>query len=173
LEPSRISLINPDGSQDQVVADPAVTAPDDSFTAPTWSPDGERLLFAVAKINDAGFPPIRSFLGVIDSPGGRVRDLLAGDYSWYPHASQLPPDGRGWDPDWSPDEKRIVFTAYDGVSVLTLRTHRLQPLAANGYRPRWSSDGRRIVFVRRDPGLPNESIFVMKADGSHARQLAP
>jgi Tol biopolymer transport system component len=99
LAPTRIFVINPDGSNQQVAADPSSTVEEDAYRSPTWSPDGERLLFAVAKIDDAGIEGVKSYLGVIDSFGGPVRDLLRGDYNWYLKISGgIPPDGRGWTP---------------------------------------------------------------------------
>ena len=172
VDTTRIYLITPDGRQNDLIADPSATRVADAYIAPTWSSDGQRLLFVVAKINNAGFEPIRSFLAVVDSPGGRVRDLLDGDYEWYPPTPE-PLDGLGWDPDWSPDGQQIALWTNSGVSVLTLRTHRLQLLDAQGHRPRWSPDGRRIVYIRRDAGEPNEKIYVINANGSNRRQLVP
>jgi Tol biopolymer transport system component len=174
LDTTRIFVINPDGSDQQVWADPSDTFEDDAYRSPTWSPDGDRLLFAVGKIDDAGIEGVKSFLGVISTPFGPVRDLLRGDYSWYPGVSRgVPPDGRGWDPDWSPDGRTIVMTAFNDISLLNLRTHRLTQIheGGGGRKPRWSPDGKRIVFVNQDPGVPNEKIYVMNADGSNVRQL--
>ena len=80
--------------------------------------------------------------------------------------------GEGWQVDWSPDGRSILFTSHrdhannytdiyvmrpDGLGVRRL-THN------HAYTAAWSPDGHRIVFSA--PGL-----FSMDSDGSDVRAL--
>jgi TolB protein len=80
--------------------------------------------------------------------------------------------GEGWQVDWSPDGRSILFTSHrdhpdnytdlyvmrpDGSDVRRL-THQ------RAYTPAWSPDGEHIVFSA--PGL-----FVMNPDGTGATPL--
>ena len=65
-------------------------------------------------------------------------------------------DGPGYDyqPDWSPDGRRVVYASYrnDAIELLLLdlASGRSSPLVANGavnIEPRWSPDGTRIAYT--------------------------
>ena len=66
-------------------------------------------------------------------------------------------DGPGYDyqPDWSPDGRRIVYASYRNdadraAPARSRRPVRLRSLLADGavnLEPRWSPDGRRLAFV--------------------------
>lgn len=70
--------------------------------------------------------------------------------------------GAGYDyqPDVSPDGRRVVFSRYDGAAielwVLDLESGEARALTTGGHvnvEPRWSPDGSRIAFVStRDTG---------------------
>jgi len=101
-----------------------------------WSPDGNSLVYSMA--------------------GSLWRQELGSDVAW-----QLT-NGPGYDyqPDWSPDGRRIVFTRYDGdrmeLQLLDLEAGSIVPLTTGGdvnIEPRWSPDGSRLAFVStRDTG---------------------
>jgi TolB protein len=97
-------------------------------------------------------------------------------------------------PDVSPDGRRIVFqregpTMEDVFVVNSDGTHLRQltdPAFPDGNclpdsgecngSPAWSNDGRRIVFSRAfgpvvDDLVETDALFVMRADGTHVRQL--
>ena len=84
--------------------------------------------------------------------------------------------------DWSPDGRRIAFDFADdtGVHIATMDPngrHVRQLTFGEGIQevPKWSPDGRWITFDA-SPQFPDEpgfhtDIWIMRADGSHKRQL--
>jgi len=123
------------------------------------------------------------------SPPGRIAYSTRGGDIWVMNA-----DGTGrrritrshsgldFDPDFSPDGRRIVFRTsrghyaldthgmgLEGIFVVDVRTRRerqIQP-RTGGLFPAWSPDGRKIAFS----GLPRaggvlDTIHVMNPDGS-------
>ncbi len=81
----------------------------------------------------------------------------------------------GYDPTWSPDGTRLLFTRYRVDSDVSIHSIDLDGNGrrelTNGsinYTPAWSPDGSKIAFVK-DPDLPQ--IWVMNADGSGATRL--
>ncbi len=97
-----------------------------------WSPDGRELVYSMQ---------------------GSLWRQAVGDTQ----AVQLTDDpGGGYDfqPDWSPDGTRVVFSRWAGdtieLQMLNLESQAVTPLTGNGavnLEPRWSPDGGRIAFV--------------------------
>jgi Tol biopolymer transport system component len=84
--------------------------------------------------------------------------------------------------DWSPDGRRIVFDFIDdtGKHIATMDPNgrHVRQLTFGGAiqeDPEWSPDGRWITFGASPifPGEPgfHTDIWIMRADGSHKRQL--
>ncbi|HET7468227.1 MAG TPA: CehA/McbA family metallohydrolase [Gemmatimonadales bacterium] len=99
-------------------------------SAAAWSPDGTELVFSMQ--------------------GSLWRQRIGST-----EARQLT-DGPGYDyqPDWSPDGRRIVYASYrdDAIELrlLDLEADTSSALIANGavnLEPRWSPDGRRLAFT--------------------------
>ena len=106
---------------------------DSMSRAPSWSPDGRRLVFVSGRPSD-------SHIVVMDLGTGATRRVSqrAGHYST---------------PRWSPDGSRLVFTDtqnwnseiyvvnVDGSGLIGVAHHR-----AHDYSPSWSPDGKLIAF---------------------------
>jgi TolB protein len=96
-----------------------------------WSPDGQELIYSMQGTlwrQRVGSTEARQ---ITDTPGGY-------DY----------------EPDWSPDGRRVIFVRYDGramsLRLLDLESGMESSLVENGavnVDPRWSPDGSRIAFV--------------------------
>src|SRR5688500_3168775 len=128
---------------------------------PSWSPDGQWLVFESRRHGDAE-------LYVIASNGTRERRL-----TWSA--------GEDTHPSWSPDGQTIVFDSNrdgtwnlyiirpDGTGERRL-THRGPSRAATFARhPSWSPDGRRIAFDSDRDG--DEEVYLMDADGGNVVRL--
>jgi Tol biopolymer transport system component len=138
--PSSISIMNVDGSGNHRV--PHTT---DACEYPSWSPDWKRVAF---NCNSSG----EHLMSIVDLDGSRVVDL-----------SDV---GEGWQVDWSPDGRSIVFASsrdqdpgYTDIYVMRPDGSGVTRLRRQGYTPAWSPDGRYIVFSAG-------GLFVMRADGS-------
>lgn len=95
-----------------------------------WSPDGKSLVYSM-----------RGSLWRQDIGSDTAVQLTAGP-------------GYDYQPDWSPDGRRIVFARYDKDAIelwtLDVASGRAQALTHNGavnLEPRWSPSGDRIAFV--------------------------
>lgn len=150
-----LSVVNPDGTGERVVASTAGT-----FLPPAhWSPDGTRFVFADL-IESVGGPNEPSIWLVVPSTGETSR-LATGTM-----------------PHWMPDGHRITFLAtipdpaIPGAELTD--THVLdvdsggQPAPFElGAVPIWSPDGT-AVLVQTDDGL-----VLADADGSNPRSIGP
>ena len=160
-----------------------------------WSPDGTRLVFALAtrKVANKHTDELEALNVLVVATGAMT---------------QITPLALGAsDPDWSPDGSQILFNSQGGHSPfayvvrpdgsglrqITRRTRVFSLIASDPkialvaqFQPSWSPDGRRIVFTNepkpcagrhrnscsRDPkDQQPQNLFVMNADGTGVRQL--
>jgi Tol biopolymer transport system component len=117
----------------------------------------------------------RAGLFVVDADGKGLR-LVA------------PPDGfvRAAHPSWSPDGKRLAFTAFDAtgreplIRVIAVEGGETRAVAS-GIAPSWSRDGTRLAYVASGkadfatdwdrPGRNDERIEAVRLEGPGAGQV--
>lgn len=158
---------------------------------PAWSPDGRQIavLFienapripgpTEALVPDSGVIESKIYLqrlALVDVGSGAIR--------------QVSPDGMYvYEFDWSPDAKRIVYTAAPGPGdnnwyVAQLYTLDLASGAAKSIlkrdiqieTPRWSPDGQQIAFIgglMSDEGVTGGDIYTIPATGGVAKNVTP
>jgi eukaryotic-like serine/threonine-protein kinase len=143
---------------------------DEGACQPTWSPDGSQIVFispcpARADLLDNIYR--NSSLYVMNADGSGQKPL-----------TNVP--GSDFDPAWSPDGTRIVFTSLrDGrkdIYLLTVETGAIVRLTTVGgdvqenIQPSWSSTGNLIVYtVKRFNAY---QVWVMDDTGQNNVQIA-
>ena len=123
-----------DGSQRIQLTYPPLTA-----VFPSWSPDGQQIVFYGMQL------PQKTKLYVVSSDGGTPREMIPEDSE------------EEFDPTWSPDGTRIAFGGAPSdptltVRILDVKTHQISTLPDSKglFSPRWSPDGRNIVAMSFD-----------------------
>lgn len=133
----------------------------------SWSPDGTKIAYLsfdggstydLWVMNTDGTGKIK--IDTIDSAGDSEMAFLL-----------------GWDFDWNPDSKTIVYTKYEGTdtgSIWTMNTETTEKkeLAQKAMNPSWSPDGGKIVYTSKESGQANLDVWVMDTDGNNKRKLA-
>jgi len=114
-----------------VTSDPAL----EGF--PTWSPDGEYLIYQYANLNDT---LAHNGIWKISKDGTGAEQIFS---------------GLAEHPKWSPDGRYIVFDADTGRSIQMIPSEGGNPIRflpdsiiiMNGGLPCWSPDGSKIAFI--------------------------
>ncbi|MEO8227766.1 MAG: hypothetical protein ABI637_10050 [Gemmatimonadota bacterium] len=129
-----------------------LTPPGADGMHPSWSPDGQRLVFSSSR--DGG-----SNIYAMNADGTNPIRLT---YAINRHSQ----------PAWSPDGARIAFVSTrDGnAEIYVMNADGSAPVRitsdpAYDANPAWSPDGSRIAFASYRTGASN--IYVMNADGSN------
>ena len=160
---SEIYVMNADGSNQQNLTN----SPDDNFH-PSWSPDGKRIAFSARRDGHfIGEDGITSEIYLMDADGRNQQKLT---------------ENRTNDesPSWSPDGKRIAFSAdrkgdftnYE-IYVMDADGKNQQKLTENrgdDVSPSWSPDGKQITFSSYRDNNQGE-IYVMDTDGDNQQNL--
>jgi len=113
-----------------------LTYPPFAAVLPSWSPDGQQLVFYGL------LPGQKSKLYTVSADGGTPRKIMPED----------PPEQ--YDPTWSPDGTKIAFGGppsdpNTAIRILDVRTNQISTVHGSEglYSPRWSPDGRYIVAM--------------------------
>jgi Tol biopolymer transport system component len=161
---SQIYLARLDGSEPT-----KLTTVEAGACQPSWSPDGQQLVFTSPCSNRAEFYETsysKSSLYLINVDGTGLKQLTAAP-------------GPDFDPAWSPDGSRIAFTSMRNgfrqiylLDVESLAVTLLTDTASSieSSQPAWSPDGTRIVYtVKR---VSAYQVWAMTDTGTDAIQLA-
>lgn len=146
----------------------------------------------IAEDNGAGLHRLTSRTGVFAdpalSPDGR-KIACDGAYDIFVMNAngtgrrKLTFDGDSYEPRWSPDGNKIVYTHGVGDSEIRIieadgsharRVHFRGANFSEAYDPDWAPDGRQLAFVGSKPtgdGLTARSIYVASTDGSGLRKI--
>lgn len=134
----------------------------DQYLSPTWSPDGNDLIFVSnrGRIWGSG-----GFWRMPARPGAESRELRYEETTWKAR------------PDWSRDGKRVVYSSYHGR-----QWHQLWLMTENGgdplqltygegdaTAPRWSPDGKRIAYISNDGG--DTALRIVDTPGGRSEQV--
>lgn len=128
--------------------------------APTWSPNGQRIVFH--SLRHGGATPE---IYMMEADGKNLRRLTV-------HTAY---DGHA---HWHPDGNRIAFISSRGVAdglgiyTMDLNGKNIQFVIQAAFigRVRWSSDGQRIAFTG-EIGTDHSEIHIINADGTNRWQL--
>ena len=129
---------------------------------PVWSPDGSRIAFLSARIDDYYYYYYHIYTMAAD--GSDVKSI-APSVRGYPR-----PEGT---PVWSPDGARLAFLGMglEGEGAKWMHLYivgadgsDLTPIGEAGSRPAWSPDGLRIAFIGQIG--EDDGLFTAPLDGS-------
>ncbi len=157
--------------------------------SPHWSPDGKEIAILFTKDAPRAAGPTEAMtpdsgvvgetvleqrIATVNVASGRVREITPADTYVYEF-------------DWSPDSRRIAYTAAKGAGDNNWYVAELFTIAAAGGEPRpvwkpalqiatprWSPDGSEIAFLEglmSDEGVTGGEVFVIAAAGGKPRNL--
>lgn len=152
---SDIWQIRRDGSQRRVL----IECPTAACTRPTWSPDGERLVYERLDMPSQDM--------AVSGPPGVVSlwwlDTVSGETGPVFRDSQLP----GYRPTWSPDGAWLAFVSPSTSEVVAYnlddgRRHTITSLT--GAAATWSPDSSALVTTNVQLDTPSQTTHLLRFD---------
>jgi Tol biopolymer transport system component len=124
---------------------------------PSWSPDGRRIAFA--RDFAVGTPSEHLDIYTMKADGSDLQGMGL--------------TGLNGEPTWTPDGRKLLWLRPGGFEVANpdgTGRHTIRIRASEIKSPTFSPDGTRIAFVRSF-AKGRKAIYVIRADGSHARRI--
>jgi TolB protein len=128
-------------------------------TAPSWSPDGRRLVFSSDRSG-------RNEIYISDADGTNVSLLTADAFGERNLRA---------DPSWSPDGRLVAYSSLVGgrrqILTINLRDRAVSQVTSEGQNntPAWAPDARHLVFASTRSGT--EQLWVVDVESGRSRQL--
>ena len=137
-------------------------SPYDHYLSPTWSANGEEILFVSNRGQIWG---TGGFWRVRTEPDSTPRQIRYEETTWKAR------------PDWSPDGRRVIYSSYLGrqwnqLWIMTDEGGDPFPLTYGEFdvtAPRWSPDGKKIAYISNEGG--NLSLWIQDIPGGHRVEL--
>ncbi len=134
----------------------------DHYLSPTWSPDGNELLFVSNRGRIWG---TGGFFRMRAKRGAEPREIRYEETTWKAR------------PDWSPDGRRVIYSSYLGrqshqLWIMTDEGGDVFPLSYGEHdvtAARWSPDGKKIAYVSNEGG--NTSLWVQEIPGGRRHEV--
>jgi Tol biopolymer transport system component len=162
LQDTQLAVINPDGTGQRLVQEPALPA-----DSPRWFPDGIHVA--------TGGAPDQPFGGsrIINTTDGTWRDVGGQDPNLFNPCGIPSPDGtlllcETFSNDGSQNGIHTI-RASDGGGLTQITSNPGGDDAPGG----WSPNGKRIVFQRFDSNFNSEGLFVVNTNGTGLKQITP
>jgi len=167
---SHIWVMNADGSNASQIT---VGGPNDFALnkQPDWSPDGTKIAYTSAA--DDGD------IYIMNADGANPHNMFVTE-PLFPYADLPPFEWPEWDPSWSSDGTKILYTASrpSGTEIATLDVTGDNPevllttgLIADYSEAVWSPDGQLIAYTEYSYGGPY--LWIMNANGSNQTAITP
>jgi Tol biopolymer transport system component len=129
-----------------------------------WSPDGQKIAYCTPE------PFVVAIKGTTQVILGQMK-VMSADGSGTKQLTDVP--GGACPIDWSPDGKRIAFTAGSGEHGLVALAPGGNEVGSmvSGNAGRWSPDGKKMLFWKRPKDPKSSGSIWLVGDGSEPRKV--